>query len=143
VTEELSSRLRAQGLRVTAPRVAVLRVLTESDDHPSAELIAQRVREQLGSVSIQAVYQVLDALQRADLLRRIEPAHGPARYEARIGDNHHHVVCRRCGRAEDVDCAVGRAPCLTPAESHGFVLDEAEVTHWGLCPQCQKEDERV
>ncbi len=135
--EAFSDRLRAHGLRVTAPRVAVLRVLAEAGDHPSAELIAQRVRRRLGSVSIQAVYQVLDALQSADLVRRIEPAGGPARYEARVGDNHHHVVCRRCGRAEDVDCAVGRRPCLTAAETHGFALDEAEVTYWGLCPECQ------
>lgn len=132
-------------MRVTAPRVAVLRVLARADDHPGAEAIAQRVREQLGSVSIQAIYQVLDALHDAGLVRRVEPAGSPARYETRVGDNHHHVVCRRCGRAEDVDCAVGRAPCLTAAESHGFALDEAEVTYWGLCPECQRKerDERV
>jgi Fur family ferric uptake transcriptional regulator len=96
------------------------------------------VQATLGTASRQAVYDALDQLQLAQLVRRIEPAGSPARYEVRVGDNHHHVVCRRCGSAADVDCAVGEAPCLEPSQTHGFRLDEAEVTFWGLCPQCQE-----
>ncbi|MDG4793546.1 Fur family transcriptional regulator [Micromonospora sp. WMMD1082] len=128
--------LRARGLRVTRPRLAVLDVLAEGG-HLEVEEITRRVREQLGSVSTQAVYDVLGALSRAGLSRRIEPAGSPARYEARVGDNHHHVVCRGCGVIADVDCAVGAAPCLDPDTAHGFQVDEAEVTFWGLCPTCQ------
>jgi Fe2+ or Zn2+ uptake regulation protein len=128
--------LRTRGLRVTRPRLAVLEVLGEGG-HLEVDEIARRVRGRLESVSIQAVYDVLSALARAGLARRIEPAGSPARFEARTGDNHHHVVCRGCGRIADVDCAVGDAPCLDPSASHGFVLDEAEVTFWGLCPECQ------
>ena len=131
-------RLRAAGLRVTGPRLAVLSVLDESTDHPGVDLILSRTRARLGSVSVQAVYDVLDALARAELVRRVEPAGSPARFEARVGDNHHHLVCRNCGVAVDVDCAVGRRPCLEPSEIAGFVIDEAEVTYWGLCPTCQK-----
>jgi Fe2+ or Zn2+ uptake regulation protein len=129
--------LRARGLRVTRPRLAVLEVLEQSRGHLDVEQIAVRVRRRLDTVSTQAVYDVLSALSRAGLARRIEPAGSPARYEARVGDNHHHVVCRGCGEIADVDCAVGEAPCLTPSQAHGFVLDEAEVTFWGLCPACQ------
>jgi Fur family ferric uptake transcriptional regulator len=129
-------RLRAQGLRVTRPRLAVLEILGEGG-HLEVDEIATRVRDRLDSVSTQAVYDVLGALARAGLARRIEPAGSPARYEARAGDNHHHIVCRGCGRIADVDCAVGQAPCLDPNISHGFELDEAEVTFWGLCPDCQ------
>jgi Fur family transcriptional regulator, stress-responsive regulator len=128
--------LRTHGLRVTRPRLAVLDVLTEGG-HLEVDDIARRVRERLDSVSTQAVYDVLGALSRAGLARRLEPAGSPARYEARVGDNHHHIVCRGCGEIADVDCAVGDRPCLTPATSHGFELDEAEVTFWGLCPACQ------
>ncbi len=129
-------QLRDRGLRVTRPRVAVLEILGEGG-HLDVEEIATRVRTRLDSVSTQAVYDVLGALARAGLARRIEPAGSPARYEARSGDNHHHIVCRGCGRIADVDCAVGDAPCLDPANAQGFELDEAEVTFWGLCPSCQ------
>jgi Fe2+ or Zn2+ uptake regulation protein len=128
--------LRRRGLRVTRPRLAVLEVLA-GGGHLDVDEIAGRVRQRLNSVSTQAVYDVLGALSRAGLARRIEPAGSPARYEARAGDNHHHVVCRGCGAVADVDCAVGEAPCLDPSSAHGFELDEAEVTFWGLCPSCQ------
>jgi Fe2+ or Zn2+ uptake regulation protein len=130
--------LRATGLRVTRPRVAVLDVLTQGG-HLEVEEITRQVRDRLDSVSTQAVYDVLGALSRAGLARRIEPAGSPARFEARVGDNHHHVVCRKCGTIEDVDCAVGERPCLDPNVSHGFDVDEAEVTFWGLCPACRPE----
>ena len=129
-------QLRARGLRVTRPRLAVLEVLG-GGGHLEVDEIVNQVRGRLDSVSVQAVYDVLGALARAGLARRIEPAGSPARYEARTGDNHHHVVCRGCGTVEDVDCAVGAAPCLDPSDAHGFELDEAEVTFWGLCPACQ------
>ncbi|GAA1800474.1 fur family transcriptional regulator FurA3 [Luedemannella flava] len=132
----LETLLRSRGLRVTRPRVAVLEVLTRGG-HLEVDEIATQVRTRLDSVSTQAVYDVLGALSRAGLARRIEPAGSPARYESRVGDNHHHVVCRGCGEVADVDCAVGEAPCLDPSTAHGFVIDEAEVTYWGLCPACQ------
>jgi Fe2+ or Zn2+ uptake regulation protein len=128
--------LRSRGLRVTRPRVAVLEVLEEGG-HLEVEEIASRVRQRLDSVSTQAVYDVLGALSLAGLARRIEPAGSAARYESRVGDNHHHVVCRGCGAIADVDCAVGHSPCLEPSASLGFVVDEAEVTFWGICPACQ------
>jgi Fe2+ or Zn2+ uptake regulation protein len=128
--------LREHGLRVTKPRLAVLAVLAEGG-HLEVDEVAERVRGRLDSVSTQAVYDVLGALARAGLARRIEPAGSPARYEARVGDNHHHVVCRGCGSVADVDCAVGGAPCLDPSNARGFEVDEAEVTFWGLCPACQ------
>jgi Fe2+ or Zn2+ uptake regulation protein len=129
-------QLRERGLRVTRPRVAVLEILGEGG-HLEVDDIAARVRARLDSVSTQAVYDVLGALARAGLARRIEPAGSPARYEARAGDNHHHVVCRSCGSIADVDCVVGRAPCLDPELAAGYEVDEAEVTFWGLCPACQ------
>lgn len=122
---------------MTRPRLAVLDVLA-AGGHLEVEEIARRVRARLDSVSTQAVYDVLGALSRAGLARRIEPAGSPARYEARAGDNHHHVVCRGCGAIADVDCAVGASPCLQASTDHGFVIDEAEVTYWGLCPACQR-----
>lgn len=128
--------LRTAGLRVTRPRLAVLDVLHEGG-HLEVDEIATRVRTRLDSVSTQAVYDVLGALSRAGLARRIEPAGSPARYEARAGDNHHHVVCRSCGEVADVDCTLGEAPCLDPMNARGFEVDEAEVTFWGLCPRCQ------
>jgi Fe2+ or Zn2+ uptake regulation protein len=130
-------RLRHAGLRVTASRVAVLRVLTEASDHPRVDQVIDRVRGAGVAISTQAAYDVCEALRDAALAQRIEIAGGPARYEARVGDNHHHLVCRACGTVVDVDCAVGEAPCLTPSELDGFVIDESEVTHWGLCPDCQ------
>jgi Fe2+ or Zn2+ uptake regulation protein len=132
--------LRNRGLRVTRPRLAVLEVL-DAGGHLDVEEIATRVRARLDSVSTQAVYDVLSALARAGLARRIEPAGSAALYENRAGDNHHHVVCRGCGAISDVDCVVGEAPCLEPSASHGFVIDEAEVTFWGLCPACQEAPE--
>jgi Fur family transcriptional regulator, stress-responsive regulator len=129
--------LRSRGLRVTRPRLAVLDVLVEGPSHLDVDEIAVRVRQRLDSVSTQAVYDVLGALSRAGLARRIEPAGSPAKYEARAGDNHHHVVCRSCTVIVDVDCVVGAAPCLDPALADGFEVDEAEVTFWGLCPKCQ------
>lgn len=128
--------LRAAGLRVTRPRLAVLEVL-HGGGHLDADEIATRVRDRLDSVSTQAIYDVLGALSRAGLARRIEPAGSPARYEARVGDNHHHVVCRGCGEIADIDCAIGEAPCLDPDNARGYQVDEAEVTFWGLCPGCQ------
>ena len=130
------AQLRAVGLRVTAPRVAVLEALV-AEPHSTADDVAGRVRETLGSVSTQAVYDVLRACVTAGLVRRIEPAGSSARYETRTGDNHHHLVCRICGLVADVDCAVGDTPCLEPAELAGFAVDEAEVVFWGLCPDCQ------
>lgn len=133
--------LRQHGLRVTRPRVAVLEVLDEGG-HLEVDEIATRVRARLDSVSTQAVYDVLGALARGGLARKIEPAGSPARYERRAGDNHHHLVCRSCGTVVDVDCVVGHAPCLEPSSEHGFVIDEAEVTFWGVCPACQPHSRR-
>lgn len=138
-TQELSHRLRGAGLRVTATRVSVLRVLDESIDHPRVDQVLLRVRSAGVSISTQAGYDVCEALQRAGLARRIDPAGSPARYESRVGDNHHHLVCRSCGVAADVECAAGHAPCLEPSELKGFAIDEAEVTYWGRCPACQPD----
>lgn len=130
-------QLRDAVLRVTGPRVAVL---TEVQAHPHVDVdtLTAKVRSRLGSVSTQAVYDVLRALTGAGLVRRIEPAGSPALFEARVGDNHHHVVCRVCGDVADIDCASGSAPCLEASSTNGFVIDEAEVTYWGLCPTCQQ-----
>ncbi|MEU6716601.1 Fur family transcriptional regulator [Nonomuraea sp. NPDC046802] len=130
-----AEELRAAGLRVTAARVALLEIVRDGD-HLDVEEIASGVRDRVGHISLQAVYEALHALTAAGLLRRIEPAGSPARFEGRIGDNHHHVVCRSCGVVADVDCAVGEVPCLTASDNHGFVIDEAEVIYWGLCPAC-------
>ncbi len=127
--------LRAAALRVTRPRIAVLTAVQEHP-HADTESITQAVHETFGDVSKQAVYDVLGALTKAGLVRRIEPAGSVARYESRVGDNHHHVACRSCGTISDVDCAVGDTPCLTASDPQGFVIDEAEVTYWGLCPSC-------
>ena len=135
--EQLPDELRARGLRVTSPRLAVFRAVAESAVHPDVETIATRARALIGSLSTQAVYDALAALTAAGLLRRIEPAGSPARFETRVGDNHHHVVCRVCGAAQDVDCMVGKTPCLTPSDAGGFLVDEAEITFWGICPDCQ------
>ena len=132
---DATTTLRAAGLRVTAPRRAVLTWLT-GHPHSTVDEIGTGVRSALGSVSTQAVYDVLGAGAEAGLIRRIELPGHPARFERRAGDNHHHVVCRRCGRTEDVDCVVGAAPCLTPGDAHGFLVDEAEVVFWGVCPGC-------
>ncbi|MCP3803508.1 transcriptional repressor [Allokutzneria sp. A3M-2-11 16] len=134
-TAEFERLLRGADLRVTRPRLAVLDAV-HAHPHADTDTIIGVVREDLGAVSHQAVYDVLRALTTAGLLRRIEPPGSVARYEARVGDNHHHVVCRSCGVIADVDCAVGAAPCLSASDHHGFVIDEAEVLYWGLCPDC-------
>ncbi len=133
---DMARALRDAGLRVTASRVAVLSSVTEGN-HITADRVTHAVRERVGTISIQAVYDVLGALTRAGLVRRIEPAGSPARFETRVGDNHHHAVCRSCGAIADVDCVVGEPPCVLPSDASGFVLDEAEVTFWGICPTCQ------
>jgi Fe2+ or Zn2+ uptake regulation protein len=127
--------LRGAALRVTRPRVAVLTAVHEYP-HADTDAIIGVVREDLGEVSHQAVYDVLRALTAAGLVRRIQPSGSVARYESRVGDNHHHVVCRSCGAIADVDCAVATTPCLTASDDHGFAIDEAEVIYWGLCPAC-------
>ena len=134
-TSDFERMLRGAGLRVTRPRMAVL---SAAHDHPHSDTdsLFRVVRESLGEVSHQAVYDVLRALTEAGLLRRLQPSGSVARYEARVGDNHHHVVCRSCGAIADVDCAVGDAPCLTASDAQGFVIDEAEVTYWARCAEC-------
>ncbi|HLS49634.1 MAG TPA: Fur family transcriptional regulator [Actinomycetaceae bacterium] len=127
--------LRAANLRVTAPRLAVLEEIT-AHPHATADSIHAGVRDRLGTVSTQAIYDVLNALTRANILRRITPAGSPGRYEIFRGDNHHHVVCRSCGAVRDTACAIGEAPCLAPSEEHGFAIDTAEVIFWGTCPAC-------
>jgi Fur family transcriptional regulator, stress-responsive regulator len=134
-----ADRLRAAGMRVTSARLAILDVVREGQ-HPRADEIARAVRDRLGHVTLQAVYEALGAFTEAGLLRKLDLGTGPARYEDRVGDNHHHIVCRRCGMVADVDCVVGAAPCLEPGESLGFAIDEAEVTFWGLCSQCQVQE---
>lgn len=129
------SMLRGAHLRVTRPRLAVLEAVGRRP-HLDTESVIAAVRAEVGSVSHQAVYDVLRALTEAGLLRRIQPSGSVARYEARVGDNHHHVVCRGCGSIADVDCATGAAPCLTASEDHGYAIDEAEVVYWGTCPSC-------
>ena len=131
----IAEELRGAGLRVTAARVALLEAVRDGN-HLDVEAIASGVRDRVGHVTLQAVYEALHALATAGLVRRIEPAGSPARYEGRIGDNHHHVVCRSCGVVADVDCATGEAPCLTASDDHGFSIEEAEVVYWGLCPEC-------
>jgi Fur family ferric uptake transcriptional regulator len=135
--DDVADHLREHELRVTAARVAVYRAVAELPGHPDVDSIAAHVREQLSSVSTQAVYDGLRVLTAIGLLRRIEPAGSPARYETRVGDNHHHVVCRVCGTARDIDCVVGAAPCLDPSDMGGFAVDEAEITFWGVCPDCK------
>ena len=134
--DENRARLREVGLRVTTPRLAVLSVLTQGG-HYTADELTDAVRDRIGAVSIQAVYDVLAVLVGTGLARVFEPAGHARLYEARAGDNHHHLVCRGCGRIEDVDCAVGAAPCLTPTGTRGFDLGEAEITWWGVCPACR------
>ena len=132
---DVEQLLRGTALRVTRPRVAVLTAVYEHP-HADTDSIIAAVRADLGEVSHQAVYDVLRALTAAGLVRRIQPSGSVARYESRVGDNHHHVVCRSCGVVADVDCAVGTTPCLNASEDHGFAIDEAEVTYWGLCLDC-------
>lgn len=127
--------LREHGLQVTAQRLAVLRAVAVQP-HSMADDIAALVRAEIGAISKQAVYDALGMLTEKGLIRRIQPAGSPALYEARVGDNHHHLICRVCGKTVDVDCSVGAAPCLTPADAAGYQIDEAEVIYWGTCPEC-------
>ncbi|WP_020122461.1 Fur family transcriptional regulator [Streptomyces canus] len=133
-----ADELRGAGLRVTAARVALLETV-RAGDHLAADAIATGVRDRLGHISLQAVYEALHSLTAAGLVRRLEPPGSPARFEGRVGDNHHHLVCRSCGAVVDVDCAVGHAPCLTASDDRGFSIDEAEVIYWGLCPDCSPQ----
>lgn len=140
-----ASRLRGCGLRVTSPRLAVLDVLEELGGHPDAETIGTAARLRLGAVSNQAVYDILAAFTERGLVRRIQPAGSAARFETRVGDNHHHLICRQCGRTVDVDCRAGKPRCLQPSATAGFEIDEAEIIFWGRCPDCQhatKEERR-
>ena len=131
-------KLRARHVQVTPQRIAVLHAITRRP-HCTADEVAEHVRGEIGAISKQAVYDVLRVLVETGLIRRIEPAHSPARFEDRVDDNHHHLICRTCGRVADVDCAAGHAPCLTPDDAAGHTIDEAEVIYWGHCPDCQKD----
>ena len=133
--------LKQHGIQVTAQRLAVLRAVS-AQPHIAADAVAEAVRTEIGAISTQSVYDALGVLVAAGLVRRIQPAGSPARYEDRVGDNHHHLICRICGRVVDVDCAVGSAPCLTAADERGYEIDEAEVAYWGRCPDCLKSDGR-
>lgn len=131
--------LRDRGLQVTAQRLAVLRAI-EASPHATADQVAQAARADIGSISRQSVYDTLGALVEAGLVQRIQPLGSPTRYEVRVGDNHHHLICRGCGRLEDIDCAAGDAPCLAPEEDHGYAIEQAEVTYWGRCQDCLAHD---
>lgn len=132
---DLQQRLQATGLRVTVPRTAVLRAV-HARPHADVGAIVADVRSQTGWISVQGTYDVLDALTKAGLLRRIQPAHSAARFEVEHGDNHHHVACRTCGDLRDVACATGTSPCLDPSDDLGYTIDEAEIVFWGTCPRC-------
>lgn len=140
----LADLLRRHGIQITAQRLAVLRAVS-GRPHATADEVADAVRDEIGAISRQAVYDALAILAEKRLIRRIQPAGSPARYEDRVGDNHHHVICRICGRTADVDCAVGETPCLTAADDSGYRIDEAEVIYWGTCPDCLagRSDARV
>jgi Fur family transcriptional regulator, stress-responsive regulator len=138
VLVEPADVLRERGYRVTGQRLAVLRAVAR-EPHLTADAVAETVRAELGAISLQAVYDVLAVLVDVGLIRRIQPAGSPARFEARVRDNHHHVICRSCGRTADVDCAVGTAPCLTAIDNKGYEIDEAEVIYWGRCAECQPQ----
>ena len=128
--------LRQRGIQVTAQRLAVLRAVSR-EPHITADGVAEAVRGQIGAISLQSVYDALNVLVGEKLIRRLQPAGSPARFEDRVGDNHHHLICRACGRLVDVDCAAGRAPCLKANDDNGYEIDEAEVVYWGRCPDCQ------
>lgn len=137
---EWEDLLKQAGLRVTAPRIAVLEAVEQEGKHRDAEFIVSAARSRLSTLSRQAVYDNLNALVKANLIRRIEPAGRPALYETRVADNHHHLICRLCHATLDIDCAAGARPCLQPSEDHGFIIDEAEVVYWGICPDCQAKN---
>ena len=136
-----SALLRDRGIQVTAQRLAVLRAVS-LEPHISADAVAEAVRREIGAISLQSVYDALAVLVEGQLIRRIQPSGSPARFETRVGDNHHHLICRLCGRVVDVDCAVGAAPCLTATDDQGYEIDEAEVAYWGRCPDCVKKSTR-
>lgn len=140
MTADPTELLRERGLRVTAQRLAVLEAVSDVP-HATADAVAETVRAEIGSVSVQAVYDALGVLTERGLLRRIQPAGSSARYERRVGDNHHHLICRVCGRTVDVDCSVGETPCLTASDDQGYEIEEAEVIYWGRCPDCREESE--
>lgn len=131
--------LREHGLQVTAQRLAVMKAVS-ARPHCTADNVAEDVRAEIGAISRQAVYDALGVLAEKGIIRQIQPAGSPARYEDRVGDNHHHLICRRCGKTVDVNCKPGKAPCLKPADASGFLVDEAEVIYWGTCPACQAEE---
>jgi Fur family transcriptional regulator, stress-responsive regulator len=135
VPDDSAALLRQRGIQVTAQRLAVLRAVS-IQPHITADAVAEAVRAEIGAISLQSVYDALSVLVAEGLIRRIQPAGSPARFENRVGDNHHHLICRICGRVVDVDCAVGSAPCLTAIEDMGYEIDEAEVAYWGRCPDC-------
>jgi Fur family ferric uptake transcriptional regulator len=139
VAADPTDLLRERGIQVTAQRLAVLRVVS-SRPHITADGVADLVRSKIGAISLQSVYDALGLLVAEGLIRRIQPAGSPARFEDRVGDNHHHLICRICGRVVDVDCAVGPAPCLTAGDDRGYEIDEAEVAYWGRCPDCLAQD---
>ena len=141
VASDPADLLRQHGIQVTAQRLAVFRAVT-SQPHVTADAVADAVRAEIGAISLQSVYDCLSVLVAAGLIRRIQPAGSPARFEDRVGDNHHHLICRTCGRTVDVDCAVGFAPCLTAADGRGYEIDEAEVIYWGRCPDCLRRSKR-
>ena len=134
--------LRQHGIQVTAQRLAVLRAVS-GEPHITADAVAEAVRLEIGAISLQSVYDALSVLVTEGLIRRIQPAGSPARFEDRVGDNHHHLICRVCGRVVDVDCAVGRTPCLTAHDDNGYQIDEAEVAYWGRCPDCQSKSNSI
>jgi Fe2+ or Zn2+ uptake regulation protein len=135
MTSDSAALLRERGIQVTAQRLAVLRAVS-AQPHITADAVAGLVRTEIGAISLQSVYDALSLLVSEGLIRRIQPSGSPARFEDRVGDNHHHLICRVCGRVVDVDCAVGAAPCLTPHSGRGYEIDEAEVAYWGRCPDC-------
>jgi Fur family ferric uptake transcriptional regulator len=139
VTDDLAALLRRHGLQVTAQRLAVLGAVSRRP-HCTADEIAGQVRAEIGVISRQTVYDALGVLTETGLIRRIQPPGSPARYEGRVGDNHHHLICRSCGRMVDVDCALGAAPCLSPSDDSGYQVEEAEVIYWGRCPECLAQD---
>lgn len=141
VPSDHAEALRRHGIQVTAQRLAVLRAVS-GQPHITADAVAEAVRGEIGAISLQSVYDALNVLVAARLIRRIQPAGSPARFEDRVGDNHHHLICRICGRVVDVECAVGSAPCLTAVDEMGYEIDEAEIAYWGRCPECQAKSGR-
>jgi Fur family transcriptional regulator, stress-responsive regulator len=142
VVGDAAELLKQHGIQVTAQRLAVFRAVG-ARPHVTADAVAATVRSEIGAISLQAVYDTLALLVAQGLIRRIQPAGSAARFEDRVGDNHHHLICRRCGRVVDVDCAVGSAPCLTAADGSGYQIDEAEVAYWGRCPDCVAESPAI